>query len=506
MISKRQIVGSPVQVGSESLKFASDIVWVGASQVLGSIIGIAILAALTKSYTSENYGIWSQVNVTVALLSPILTLQFGSAVVRFLAGEQDAAVRLRALGTMFGAILIFGCVLQIVANLLASQISVFLFDNANHVTFVRLTSLWIFFDAILMFFISYLRSRGRIKRLSVILIILFISKMIFIIVLSLIGAGLIWIVVSNSFTELAFAAFVLNLIVREEGFPRPNFDRLREFVAFSLPQVPASAFLWIISASDRYFITHFLDLSRTGVYASSAGLGGMISVFYGPIAFVLFPAVSKAWEEKKQDDVRRYFEYSIKLFLTLAIPAAAGLTILSQPLLSVLTTSEYLAGWKLLLLIAIGGIFLGTYQINLYIMYLVRQTKWLPAMIAVASAVSIGLNYILIPDIGILGAAIANMVSYLILAAIVTVWARKAFKFSLDLRYLSKIMAATLVMSLCLHFLKVGGAVGIVLSVVAGIAIFAIALLALRAFSPQDKMLIRQTAAGILPRSTKKSL
>jgi O-antigen/teichoic acid export membrane protein len=145
------------------------------------------------------------------------------------------------------------------------------------------------------------------------------------------------------------------------------------------------------------------------------------------------------------------------------------------------------------------------YQINLYIMYLVRQTKWLPAMIAVASAVSIGLNYVLIPDIGILGAAIANMVSYIILAAIVTVWARKAFKFSFDLKYLSKVMAATLVMSLCLYFLKSDGAAGIVLSVLAGIVVFTIVLLLLRAFSPQDKQLFMQTVGGILARSTKKS-
>jgi len=80
----------------------------------------------------------------------------------------------------------------------------------------------------------------------------------------------------------------------------------------------------------------------------------MIALFFSPVAFVLLPAVSRAWEQRRQADVKNYFEYSTKLFLTLAIPAALGLAILSQPLLKTLTTSAYLAGGGLVLLIAIG--------------------------------------------------------------------------------------------------------------------------------------------------------
>jgi O-antigen/teichoic acid export membrane protein len=505
MIEKEKTANPPAGVGSESVKFARDVIWVGISQILGSLIGIVILSALTKSYSPDTYGIWAQVTVTVSLISPILTLQLGSAVVRFLAGEEEAAVRRRSLGAMLGTILIFACSILIIANLLAPQLSLFLFDNSTHITFVRLTSLWIFFDALLVFLISYLRARGKIKRISFIQIGFALSKMVFILAFSLAGLALTWIIASNIFIEFSVIAYILYLIIAEEGLPQFDFSRIREFLAFSLPQVPSSAFLWIISASDRYFITHFLDLSRTGIYSSSAGLAGVISMFYAPIGFVLFPAVSKAWEENRQTDVKKYFEYSIKLFLTLAIPAAAGLTILSQPLLSVLTTSEYLAGWKLLLLIAIGMLFLGTYQINAYIMYLVKQTKWLPLMIAVASAVSIGLNYALIPSIGIIGAAIANMVSYIILAAIVTFWARKIFSFSVDLVYLSKIVAGTLVMALCLYFLKLDGVWGIVLSIIAGLVVYAIALLLLKAFSPQDRQLLKQTLGGIFPRLSRRS-
>ena len=94
---------------SESRKFFGDIAWVALSQVFTSFLGIITLPALTKTYTTADFGIWAQVSATVSLAVPLLTLQFGSTVVRFLAGESDKNKRRRSLGTMLGAILIFTC-------------------------------------------------------------------------------------------------------------------------------------------------------------------------------------------------------------------------------------------------------------------------------------------------------------------------------------------------------------------------------------------------------------
>jgi O-antigen/teichoic acid export membrane protein len=299
--------------------------------------------------------------------------------------------------------------------------------------------------------------------------------------------------------EAVFFCIIFGIIVRGTGFPIPNFSGLRSFLAFSVPQVPSGILLWIIASSDRYFITHFLDLSQTGVYSSSNVLGGVISLCFTPINYVLYPAVSKAWEQKRISEVKNYFEYSNKLFLTLAIPGAAGIAILSQPILTVLTTSQYLAGWELVLLVAIGTIFLGIYQNNAYIILLVKQTRWLPLMILVASATSLGVNFMLIPRIGILGAAISNIASYLVLAAIVSWWARKTINYHFDVKYLGKVIAATIMMSLCLYFLKTGGVWRIIAAIICGIIVFGIVLFVLRAFSRQDKILIKQTLGGRVP-------
>jgi O-antigen/teichoic acid export membrane protein len=490
---------TPLQTTNGSNRFIRDIMWVALYQSFTMLLSIITLPVLTKTYTSEIYGIWTQINVTVGLLVAIVTLQFVTAVVRFLAGEEDKSKRLHSLGTMLYTILIFASLTLIVSNIWASQISLFIFGDSSYGIFVRLAFLWACADTLYAFFISYFRARGKIKRLSVIQAFLSASKMGLIVAIVLSGLALQWVVASMIFVDLLFIFYVLFIIVREDGFPVPNFKRLREFLAFSIPQIPVSILAWIMSASDRYFITHFLNLSETGIYASSNSLAGLISLFYFPIGYVLFPVVSKAWEQNRKGETKIYFEYSARLFLTLAIPAAIGLSLVSQPLLKILATSEYLAGIKLVLLIAISQVFAGVYQINEYIVFLVKQTKWLPIIIVISAGISIGINVILIPYIGITGAAISKVVAYLVLAVIVTVWIKRAIGYNYYFGYIGKIVVASLLMAVCLYFLKIGGIAGIVVSVIIGSAIFISAMLLMKAFTEQDKRLFKQVFKGIMP-------
>ena len=117
---------------SEVQKFSSDLVWVVISNVVAFLSGLVILLFLTKNYTTEVYGVWVQVKVTVYLLSPILYLQFENACVKFLAGEEDRERRRLTFGVMFWAIVLFCSITVLVALLVKTGLAAFLFANANY--------------------------------------------------------------------------------------------------------------------------------------------------------------------------------------------------------------------------------------------------------------------------------------------------------------------------------------------------------------------------------------
>jgi len=346
-------------------------------------------------------------------------------------------------------------------------------------------------ESLFIFLICYLRAREKMKILAIIQMTLAVFKMALIVSLARTGHSLETVVTSVIGAEAFFAAFAFAIIVRDTGWPKPSRAGLGGFLAFSLPQIPSAVLLWIVSASSRYFIAHFISLSEAGIYSASYTLGSLLSLFFNPINFVLFPVLARYWEQKEPAKVRTYLEYSTKLFLVLAIPGAVGLYVLSQPLLRILATSEYAAGGLLVLLIALGVGLYGIYQINVYIIYLVKKTKWLPLMIGLAAAANAGINVALLPRIGVMGAAISTIVSYFLLAAIVTVWARTAVSYRFDYTFLFKVLLAAAMMAVCVSLIPVSGAPGIVLVVIAGMAIFGGMLLVLRTFSRNDQKLLR---------------
>jgi len=491
---------------TEPQKFATDIVWVSVSQAFILLTGLVTLPALTKCYSPETYGVWVQIIVTVAVVSVVLTLYLGNATVRFLAAEDDIEKRRHAFGTMLWPILAFACLLLIISLLLRQNLSTFLFAEPKYSYLVPLIFLWASIEALFMFSISYLLARGKIKRASIIQLGLTIIKMVVVVTLAMARYSLGWLIVCLIAGEIIVVAAVFGMIIREIGLPKPAFEGLKGYLTFSVPLMPSGILLWVIDASDRYFITHLLNLSQTGIYSASYAIGSLISLFYFPIHGVLFPTVSRLWEQNELSRVRSYLEYSTKLFLTLAIPGVAGLYILSQPLLGILSTSDYMVGGGLILLVALGTILLGIYQINFYIILLMRQTKWLPLMIATAALTNAGINLALIPKIGIMGAAISTIVSYFILAAIVTVWAGRVISYKVDIKFLAKVIAGTLLMAFCLSFIKIGGVLGIIIIAVAGVIIFALALWLLRAFSSQDRRLIKEIVLGLKPRASPRDI
>lgn len=473
--------------------FLHDAVWIAVSRALVSLTSLVILPALTKSYGLELYGVWMQVFVTVGLLHPVLTLHLGTAMVRFLAAQTDREKRRQSVGAMLYPTLLLCCLSVFASFLLREHLSTLMFADTRYASFVPLAFLWASAEALLLFLLSYLRATGRIKRLSFVQIAVAVTKMALIMAIAGSGHSLGWVVACLVAAEVLFVATLFLMVVAEIGFPRPNFSRLTAYLTFSIPLLPSGLLIWVISYSDRYFITHLLEISQTGIYSASYTLGGLISLFYVPLAFVLFPTLSKLWEHKELAKLRNYLEYSTKLFLTLGIPAAAGLCMISQPLLWTVTTPEFATSGTLVLLIAVGTILFGVYQMNVYVLLLVRQTRWLPVMTVIAAATNASMNMVLIPELGIMGAAVSTIVSYFLLATIVTVWARRAISYRMDFKFLSKVVAATLVMAFCLWFIRIDGAVGILLAVIIGVTIFTLGFLLLRPFSKQDKVLIMET-------------
>ena len=486
---------------TQAQKFGSDIVWVAVYQVIASVLGIVTLAFLTKFYSAEIYGVWVQATVTVNLLVPIITLQLGAALVRFMAGEDDRSTRRMYLGAMLWPVVVVCCLVPALSLLFRNELSRLLFNTLDYIKFIPLIFSWAAIDALLSFLLFYLVARGKIKKQVVVQLILSAVKIALIIIFAISGYSLEWIIAGIIVFELLLTALVFSIVVRDTGFPNLSTTKSRLYLGFSAPLIPSALLLWIVNASDRYFIAHFIGLSQTGIYSASYALAGILSLFSGAIGFVLFPSISKLWSQNEKGRVKNYLEYSTKLFLLLALPGVAGLYILSQPLLSSIATNEYIAGSGIVLLLAVGALLFGVYQICIQVALLVWQTRWLLLIVGIAAAINVGINLTIIPIIGLIGAAIAAGVSFLFLAVIAVLWAWRVVGYKIDYKFVAKTIVASFIMAFCLNFIEISGVWAIALAIIAGAIVYAISLFLMKAFSREDLLLAREMLALLNVRS-----
>lgn len=478
------------------LKFTKDVFWVGLSSFIISLFGIITLPALTKNYSTDLYGVWSQMSVTVSLVSPILTLQLGTACVRFFAGEDHPKKLSLAYSNMMIPIILMVLVSLFISLTIPDYLSKILFENEKYAYFIPLTFIWAGTSAIFAFQTSFLRTLGKIKKLSIIRFISTFLKAIALVILAIYGFSMTDIVISQILVDTIFIVSVYLDIIKKIGFSFPNLLNLKSYLSLSLPDIPSGIILWILNSIDRFFIIQYLGLTQAAIYSASYGIGSILGVFYTPISFVLFPFLSRFWVKNDIKSVKLYLEYSLKFFLAFSIPTAVGLYALSNSMLSILATSQYAIGGMLILLISIGTIFLGIYQINIYIIYLEKKTKWTPVMISASAFINIILNIILIPIIGIYGAAIATIGSYLILAIIVTLWVRKSIAYSIDLRFLLKVLLGTFFMGLVLSLvnllgLNISEVIKTLINIIIGILTYFICIFIFKIFTKNEKTLIK---------------
>ena len=170
---------------------------------------------------------------------------------------------------------------------------------------------------------------------------------------------------------------------------------------------------WAVSSSDLFIIAILLGTNFTGYYGPGYALGSIIFMFLSPFNIHLTPVITKLYEENKIGNVKEYLRHTQKYFLLLSIPSVIGLSFLSKPILLILTTPQIAQnGYLVTPFVALGALIWCISSNYRQILLLEKKTKMMGYIWVFAALINVGLNIIMIPYWGILGAAFSTLVAY----------------------------------------------------------------------------------------------
>jgi O-antigen/teichoic acid export membrane protein len=472
-------------------KFVTDVIFYGLSSTLISTFSFITLPILTKTLSQEVYGIWVQIVATVGLLLTFIMIGLQTSTVRFLSGVEDKK-RISALFHMMLGIVLTNCALvMVVTFIFQNELSEIVFADASLHRFIPLTALWLTAQAIYSMHIAILRSMSKIKLLSTINIgnaalnvMLLYTSLVYL--KSSIETTITFFIISSITVS---SVLYLTQIVKGLGIHLGLADRkkiLRDILLFSIPFIPSGALTWVLSSSDRYFIVHMLGLSQNAVYSLAYNLSSFLSLFYVSLGYVVFPLLVRFWEKNDKETIKGILEKLNMAFLYFMIPSIFGLYLLGPQVIILLATNQYASPPTLILWVTLGVLFLGIYQINAYIIELTKKTHYDTLNCFTAASVNIILNYFLIGAIGIEGAAISTCISYMILAAAVSYWAKKEVRYEMHPAFILKCIASAAVMYLLIGLLPINNPLAILAAVIVGGIVYLILTVSLKCFTPED--------------------
>lgn len=295
---------------------------------------------------------------------------------------------------------------------------------------------------------------------------------------------------------------ILYRIFVSKHLPKPRIFAVFENFDFSVivhilksawPFALLVGFSAIYNRIDVIIITKLLDYTQAGLYTAAYKFFDILNFFPASVSHVLFPVLAALMAKNLISEVKMTLEKYLKLMIAVALPVAAGGTVLSKQLMLLIAGRDFAASAPVLsiLIWSIAILFIYIPVNSLIISQLTKK-----AMVVTGLNVAINIigNIILIPIYGIKGAAIMTVVSEAVQGVFYFYFVRKnitEFKF---LSLLWKPALASAVMGLAVWQVR---ELNLIASVTIGGGVYVAILLLTRFISKDDLYSIR-----ILKRST----
>ncbi len=227
--------------------------------------------------------------------------------------------------------------------------------------------------------------------------------------------GYAWLI--NSILAVFINLYLVQSDIKITNIHKPDFSVIKKIISGGIIFLIASIANKIIDVSDRLLIEHYLNIKQTGIYSFFYTIiNGMDIIIYSSIIIMILPKLIESKKEPKQ-----LYIYSKKLGKSILISSIllAILLIIIFPYVIKWTGNSDFSNNSITFFLILAGIFISVNSYSYhYKLYALGKDKLLIIVALIAMCLNVILNLILIPALGINGAAISTILSYLFIFGI----------------------------------------------------------------------------------------
>ena len=419
----------------------------GVSTIVGRFLTFLLVPFYTNILAPGEYGIVTYVYSIIAFVTVIYSYGLESAYFKYSSTLEIGSPK-QNFSTPFLSLLGTSAVFSIVIAAVADPVAQSLSLPAQYESIVLYAAGILGLDAIAIVPFASLRMEHKAKLFATIKFLnIAVNVGMNIVLLLVVRTGIVGVFISG-ITASALTALLLLPTIFRHLTKEFNTTLWKSLLKFGLPYVPAGLATMAVQVIDRPILRALTDDATVGIYQANYRLGIFMMLVVSMYDYAWRPFYfSVAREANAKEIFARVLTYlllvmsAIFLVLTFFVGDIARLSLFGRHLIG----PGYWGGLNIVPIVLAGYMFLGI-STNLSAgIYIEKKTQHLPAISILGAVVNVAVNYLLIPSMGMLGAAWATFLAYFAMAAALYFVVQHFYPVKYEFGRLAKISGAVIV-------------------------------------------------------------
>jgi len=469
----------------------------GAGNYGIKLVGFFLIPVYTRYLTPADYGILALVSTFNQILFVLLNLGQSTALFRFYYEQNTPEARERVIAGSLWTVLLISLPAALGVLALARPTATLLLGNGALYPLVAIGVLTMAARTLLRLPFAVLRAKDREIRYAAWSITrATLSAALAVALVVGVHMGVRGVLLSALIAEVVMVTLLLPSVAGalRAGWAGPE---TRAQLSFGLALVPAGLAGFVLDLSDRFFLKHYGSLDDVGLYS--------LGYRFGEIIFFVVSAIQLAWPQfvfsnRRSERAPELYSYATTYYVGGMLFIILGLSMLAPELIALMATEAFQRAAVVVPLIALAGLLEGLCYVGTIGIMLLRRPIIRSITIIIVALVNTGLNFLLIPPYGMLGAAWATLLAFVLQTAILVTVALRYYPIPYQWGRMARVICAAGALYGASTLLPAASLPVTVILKLALIAGFPVLLWLLRFFESTELRYAQQLATGVLRR------
>ena len=411
--------------------------------MLSKVLQMLILPIITASLLTSEYGYYDLIVTTISLVTPIITFQMIEGMFRNMFNsseeEQKTTVSIVTLFLIIGGVLLGGIIVLFYYAVPNVQYPILIYLN--------------YISAIVF---NYAQKLARCQQKNtefaisgvINTIVMLGCQAMMLLIFKMNVDGMLLANCISYFASSLYLVYYLNIrkLIDFTAVSRKEFYSLFKY---SAPLIPNSVGWWLISSSDRYVITYFINSAANGIYSIAGKFSQMIT--FATSVFQLAWQESAIMEENSENR-DKFYSNTFNTYMKLLLGGYLVILPFIKMIMPVLVSKEYQIGYLYNPILLIGAILSAFSQFygSAYLVF--KKTSGALSTTVVAAIINVLIGIGLTPVLGLYAPALGTAIAFGVQWVMRMYQMRTYFKVSIEFKNLFILLGCVVIETVGYYF------------------------------------------------------